>query len=170
MSSYSYTSSQTFTVTNAKYLASKVAADLKRMQRFYGFPTDEKIAQFESELSVYLKNGYLKEVSFGFKRNGNWIEPTLKYTARDLAGMTAADDDPGRIRPNADVSNASFYSYLVQNSAYLNLTQSQREEFERQLPFTRTGAPAPGISGYLSSDKSYSSGGKSLDRLSVKCY
>lgn len=170
MSSYSFTDTQTFTVTNAKYLASKVAADLKRMQRFYNFPTDAQIATYESELTVYLKHGYLSEVSYGFKKDGNWIEPTLKYTARDLAGMSGTDDDPGRISPNANVSGASFYSYLIHNSTYDRLTQSQKQDFETQLPFIRGGAPVPGVSGYLSSDKSYASGGKSLDRLSVKSY
>ena len=47
--SYSYTSTETtaFTVTHAKHLASKVATDLKRLQRFYKKPTDKKIDEFE---------------------------------------------------------------------------------------------------------------------------
>lgn len=170
--SYSYTNSntQTFTVTHAKYLASKVAADLKRMQRFYGSPSDSRIAEYEIELTEYLRRGFLSEVSYGFQRDDKWIEPTLKYTARDLSGMAGADDDPGRIRPNADVSGATFYSYMVYSSAYHRLNQSEREAFDGTLPFSRNGAPEPGINGYLSSDKSYSSGGKSLDRSSVKSY
>lgn len=45
--SYSYTESSTFTLTHAKHMAAKVATDLKRMQRFYGSPSDAKIAEFE---------------------------------------------------------------------------------------------------------------------------
>ena len=40
--SYSYTESTTFTVTHARHMAAKVATDLKRMQRFYGKPSDER--------------------------------------------------------------------------------------------------------------------------------
>lgn len=172
MSSYSYTNSntQTFTLTNAKYLASKVVTDLKRMQRFYGSPSDSQIEIYEKELIEFLKGGYLTEVSYGFKRNGNWIERTLKYTARDLAGMINTDDDPGRLRPNADIAGASFYSFMVTNSNFSALTAYQQEQFEAQLPFVRGGASAPGVSGYFSSDKVYSSGGRSLDRSSVKSY
>lgn len=170
--SYSYTNSstQTFTLTHAKYLASKVAADLKRMQRFYGFPSDSRITDYQTELTEFLKRGFLSEVSYGFQREDKWIEPTLRYTARDLSGIAGTDEDPGRIRPNADVSGATFYSYMVYSSAYDRLTQSDREAFESTLPFNRNGVPEPGINGYLSSDKSYSSGGKSLDRSSVKSY
>lgn len=170
--SFSFTTSntQTFTITHAKYLASKVAADLKRIQRYYGSPSDMEITSYENELTEYLKSGYLTEVSYGFKRNDNWIEPTVKYTARELVGMSGTDDDPGRIRPNADVSNASFYSYLVRNFAFHLLTDNERSKFEDNLPFKRGGAPTPGISGYISSDKSYCSGGRTLDRSSVKSF
>ena len=41
--------------------------------------------------------------TYGFKRNGQWIEPTLKYAARDLAGASAGDDDPGRVLPGKDI-------------------------------------------------------------------
>lgn len=170
MSSYTFSNTQTFTVTHAKYLASKVVADLKRMQRFYGFPSDSSISSYESELIEFLKNGYLSEVTYGFKRDGNWIEPTLRYNARDLDGMNSGDDDPGRIRPNANIERASFYSYLVTNTAYSNLSSEEKERFDQALPFQRGGAAAPGISGYMSSDKTYSSGGKSLDRSTLKSY
>ncbi len=43
--SYSYTTveTKTFTLTHAKHLAAKVAADLKRLQRLYGNISDERI-------------------------------------------------------------------------------------------------------------------------------
>lgn len=170
--SYSFTNSetQTFTLTHAKYLASKVAADLKRMQRFYNCPSDAEIADFEAEIAEFLKKGYLKEVSYGFKRGDNYIEPTLRYTAKDLSGAAGIDDDPGKIRPGANVEGASFYSYMSYTDSYFRLTENERETFRGTLPFKRGGAPTPGISGYMSSDRSYSSGGKSLDRSSLKSY
>jgi hypothetical protein len=168
MSSYTFSDTQSFTLTHAKYLASKVAADLKRMQRFYGYPNDFDIASYESELTEYLRCGYLSEVAYGFKRNDKWIEPTLKYTARELAGLNGVDDDPGRIQPNADISGASFHSFLISNDKYHNLDNEKKARFKQALPFQRGSGNEPGISGYLSSDKSYSAGGRSLNRSSVK--
>ncbi|HEX8533845.1 MAG TPA: hypothetical protein VF662_06725 [Allosphingosinicella sp.] len=169
-SSYTLTDSLTFTVTHARQLAAKVATDLKRMQRFYGKPLDTDIASYEAEVTAFLKGGYLGTVTYGFKRNGNWIEPTLRYTARDLSGLAANDDDPGRVRPGRDVSNAAFYSYLTYSTAWYALTDAQRAAFRTTLPFDRQGAPEPGVSGYLQSDRTYSSGGRALDRTSVRSF
>ncbi len=168
--SYSYTESRTFTVTHARHMAAKVATDLKRMQRFYGKPSDASIADYETEATEMLRAGYLDTVTYGFKRDGKWIEPTLRYTARDLAGASANDDDPGRIRPGADINGASFYSYMTYTAAWDRLSQTERDAFKAALPFTRNGAPEPAISGYLSNDRTYSSGGRALDRATVRSF
>lgn len=170
--SYSFTVAETttFTLTHAKHMAAKVATDLKRMQRLYGSPSDTDIANYEAEVIDLLKAGYLGTVTYGYRRNGDWVEPTIRYTARDLAGGTANDDDPGRVRPGADISGASFYSYLTYSSAWDNLSQAEQEAFKGRLPFQRSGAPEPGINGYLTSDRTYSSGGRALERASVRSY
>src|SRR4051812_14342051 len=111
--SFSVTDTVTFTVTHARHLASKVATDLKRLQRFYGAPSDLQIDQFDSELVELLKGGYLGKVEYGFKRGQNWIVPMLTYTARELAGTEGTDNDPGKVQPGADISGASFHSYLT---------------------------------------------------------
>ena len=159
-SSYTITEARTFTVTHARHMAAKVATDLKRLQRLYGEPSDTSIAEYEAEVIALLKGGFLGTVTYGYDRNGCWIEPTLRYTARDLAGMSANDDDPGRIRPGANVDGASFYSYLTYSAAWDQLSEAERGSFERSLPFHRGGAPEPDIDGYLSSDRTYSSGGR----------
>jgi hypothetical protein len=168
--SYTQTGSQTFTVTYARYLASKVATDLMRIHRLYGSPTESRIQQFETELTELLRNGYVDNVTYGFQKNGNWIEPTIRYTARELSALSNADDDPGKIRPGADVSGALFTSYLSYSASFTALTLDQQEAFENTLPFQRSGSPTPGVTGYLQDDKSYSSGGRSLNRSSVKIY
>lgn len=168
--SYTNTESQTFTVTHAKHLASKVATDLKRIQRFYNSPSDLWIEQYEKELIEFLRKGYLKVVTYGFQKEGKWIEPTLQYTAKDLAGLASADDDPGRILPGLSVEGAHFTSYLIKNDTYWNSTEAEKNTFSNALPFQRSGADEPGINGYLSSDKTYSSGGKALERSIVKKY
>lgn len=169
-SSYSLTEVLTFTTTNARHMASKVSADLKRMQRFYGSPNDNKIAEFESELTAFIKAGYLGTVTYGFKRDGKWIEPTVKYEAHDLYGSSGSDDDPGKVRPGLDISGASFSSYLTYSSSWNQLTYDEQLEFERDLPFKRQGAPEPQINGTISRDLTYSSGGRALNRSSVRSY
>lgn len=168
--SYSLSESATFTVTHARNMAAKVATDLKRMQRFYGFPSDSEIAEYEAEATAFLKAGYLGTVTYGFRRAGNWIEPTLRYTARDLSGASANDDDPGRVRANANIAGATFYSYLTYSPAWNQLPETEKEAFRKELPFRRGGATEPGITGYLSVDRTYSSGDRALDRACVRSF
>jgi hypothetical protein len=169
-SSYTISGSETFTVTHARYLASKVATDLKRIQRFYGKPSNETIANYEVEITGLLKEGYLGVVTYGFKRDGKWIVPTLKYTAKALSGLVATDDDPGRIRPGANVDGASFGSYLTYSSAWKKLSTEEKEAFKRNPPFERGDSDEPGMSGYLSEDKVYSTGGCALNRATLRSY
>ena len=170
--SYSSTITQatTFTVTHARHMAAKVAADLKRMQRFYDSPDDQSIDGYEDEIIELLKAGYLGTVAYGFRRDGRWVEPTIRYTAQDLYGASTTDDDPGRVYPGADISGASFYSYLTYSVAWDNLTSEEQETFKQRLPFRRTGASEPGVNGYLVSDKTYSAGGRALNRVSVRSW
>lgn len=168
--SFSVTETQTFTVTHARRMASKIAADLRRMNQFYGYPNLGDIEDYETEAIALLKAGYLDTVWYGFKRDGEWIEPTLKYSARDLEGFSANDDDPGKIKPRRDVSRASFYSFLDYTSAWFNLSTDERQAFKQSLPFLRTGGELPKVNGYLESDRTYSSGGRALDRSSVRSF
>jgi len=168
MSSYTISSTQTFTVTHARHMAAKVAADLKRVQRFYGAPSDASIAEYETEVVELLKAGHLDTVTYGFMRGNKWIEPTLRYTAKDLAGTSGTDDDPGKVRPGADVLDATFYSFLSYSASWWKLTSGQQDAFKKGLPFYRGSASEPGINGYLMPDRTYSSGGKALDRFSVR--
>lgn len=169
-SSYTLSSSTSFTITHARHMAAKVAADLKRMQRHYGKPSDADIAAYEEEVVQLLKAGYIGTVSYGYMRDGDWIEPTLRYTAHDLMGGSGVDDDPGKIRPWADVSGASFYSYLTYSAVWDSLNSDQRDAFKKSLPFYRGGASEPGINGYVEQDRTYSAGGKSLGRSSVRSF
>jgi len=168
--SYTSSESQSFTITHAKKIAVKVSTDLKRIQRFYGQPSDASIADYEDEIVQLLKAGYLKKVSYGFKKDDKWIEPSLHYEANEMGGLAITNDDPGRIRPGADISGASFYSYLIYSSEWRKLTYAEREAFRNGLPFKRGGANEPGVNGYLSQDKTYSAGGKSVIRSTVKSY
>lgn len=168
--SYSYTATETkaFTITHANYLASKLATDLKRIQRFYNSPSDIVIEKYEKEIAQYLKNGYLNKVTYGFQKNGNWIEPTLIYTASDIESST--NDDPGKVKPGKDVNGASFYSFLEYSDKWHSLSEAEKDKFNEALPIKRATAITPGISGYLEDDRMYSSGGKALSRASVRSF
>ena len=50
--------SQSFTRTHAKYLASKVVADLYQCARLYGRPSANSIPDYESELVELLAGAY----------------------------------------------------------------------------------------------------------------
>jgi hypothetical protein len=170
MSSFTITESMTFTVTHARHMAAKVSADLKRMQRFYGYPSDANIASYETEMIELLKAQYLDSLTVGFLRNDQWIQPTLRYTARDLAGMAANDDDPGRVTPGCDVSGARFHNQLAYSSAWSALSESEQEAFEQRMPFRRRTMAQPSVNGYMVNDKTYSAGGRALGRASVRAY
>lgn len=168
--SYTISETTTFTQTHAKHMAAKVAADLKRLQRFYNYPDDSLIANCEIEVIELLKRGYLGTLTVGFKRDNSWIEPTLRYTAHCLASATIVDNDPGRVKPGADVSGASFYNFLTYSTAWNDLSSVEQDTFKKGLPFYRTNAAEPTINGYFVDDRVYSSGGRSLSRASVRSY
>src|SRR5262245_48840659 len=124
-------------------MAAKVATDLKRIQRLYGSPSDAEIADYEAEVIELLKGGHLRTVSYGFRRDGEWTEPMVRYTARDLAGSSANDDDPGRIRAGANITGATFWSYLTYSDAWEQLTAAERDACRGRSPVKRSGAPEP---------------------------
>ena len=168
--SYTFSDTESFTYTHARKLGAKVATDLKRMQRMYGRPSDSEIAEYEAEIIEFLREGNLGKVSYGFKRDGDWIEPSLHYTARDLAGGVANDDDPGKVRPGADITGATFYSYLTYSASWQSLSETEKESFRKRLPFKRGGAAEPGVNGYLTNDLTYSAGGRAINRASVRSF
>lgn len=167
MSIFTFVDAATFTVTNARHMAAKVATDLKRIQRFYGKPDDSEIAKYEEEVTLLIRAGYLGEIAYGFKRDGRWIEPTIRYESRD-PGDAQRDDDPGRIKPGANIAGASFASFLSYSPAWQRAAPAVKEAFARSLPFQRVSGEEPGITGYLSNDLTYSSGGRQLVRSSVR--
>lgn len=166
----SYSTSLSFTETHAKKIASKVATDLKRIQRFYGEPSDSDIKDYETELIELLKKGYLGTVTYGYKKDDKWIVPTLEYTARELADLYSNDDDPGRVESGANVSGAVFHSYLSYSSKWSELSFEQKDAFKKTLPYYRSGGEKPGMNGYMIQDKSYSAGGGAVDRSTLKKY
>jgi hypothetical protein len=167
--SYTFSESETFTLTHAKHIAAKVATDLMRFTRFYSKPTLEAINKYEIELTALLKDGYLESVVYGFKRDGKWVEALRYHALPD--GTLVADDDPGKIRPGTDVPGESFGSYLVKNKRWDSLTAAQQQAFNAALPFGRESAVEPTIeNGVWSHGQNYSAGGRGIGRSTIIRY
>ena len=81
----------------------------------------------------------------------------------------SADDRPGKVDPSADITGAESFNYLWHSATWLDLSPAERVKIESVLPIKRVGMAAPTDgSGYWSLDKSYSSGGVSLERRTFR--
>ena len=164
---YVNTSTETFTRAHVKRISYRVATDLKRIQRLYNQPSDDRIVKYEKELIELIAFGYLDTITYGFKQNGKWIEPTLRFTAFELVQQEYGDD-PGRIRYRPGLGEATFCSYLVPTSAWYALSNGEQVAFEKNLPFRRSSAAESEIEGFLIQDLVYSANGRGLRRSSVR--
>ncbi len=160
---YTSSFSATFTIADARKVASKVKTDLKLMQLEYGAPGDAHIENLGEEAAQLLNLSYLDNVTYGFRRDGKWIV-ALRYTAR-RDGTLVADERAGKVPRGVVLGGASFYSYLVHNSAWHQLSLAAQQAIEADLPIQRTGAPEPGVAGgYWTGGQTYSSSGSGTTR------
>jgi hypothetical protein len=167
-SSFTTSGSESFSITNARKLASKVATDLKRFQRFYGgVPIDLWIERYERELVELLKRNALTEVTYGFRRNGLWTPAVVRYRAFD--GALDVDDDPGRVPMGVSVTGAAFSSFCETNANYSALSAAELQQIVATAGFSRTNGTSPALeAGYWTQDRTYSSGGRGLGRSTVR--
>jgi len=161
----SYSFSTTFTRTHAREIASRVAADLRLMHRYYGAPTLAQIDDYETEFVELLVAGYLRQVEYGFKKEGQRVV-SVRYTVRAGSGEP---ERAGGVDGTADVSGATFFSFLHYTAAFEALNSAERDRFEQSLPFQRSGGNEPQDgSGYWISDRTYGAGGVSAGRETFK--
>ena len=164
---FTQSGSQTFTIVNARELGSKVAADLRLMQRFYGKPSDAQISDYLEELVQLLVRGYLKSVDYGFKKDGKWVV-ALNYTVYGN-NIIATNDNAGRVPIGANVTGATFGSYLEKSAAFHALQLAERDALEDSLPFKRSTGDAPTDgNGIWVTDRAYSSNGTAIQRRTFK--
>ena len=164
---FSVTTSSTFSIIHARYLSSKVAADMHLCAQYYGKPTEARVREYAEELAQYLNAGYLQEYEFGYKKDGKRIV-CWRYKV-DANGHLTTDDRAGKIVPYVDVTGAVFFNFLTQNSRFLQLSAEQQTRFESNLPLQRTGGQPPSDgAGYWMSDRNYFSGGCGLNRLTFQ--
>lgn len=160
------TVTETFTLANAKHLASKVTSDMLRCSQNYGEPTQIQINNYGTELAILLRDGYVKEYEFGFSR-GNQRVLSWKYTVGATGQLT--DDRPGRIVSGIDVSGATFFNFLTRSESWWQLSDAERTAYSRALPIARTVGSGPmDGAGYWERDLSYSSGGVAMPRSTFR--
>lgn len=160
--SYTSTSTDTFTLTNAKKLAAKVTADMHQCRRFYGVPSDVDIIAYNDELVVMLQGRYVSAYEFGFKQAGKRVVSWF-YTvtaAGDLEGGRS-----GGLYAAADVRGASWFNFMTYDDAWFELSETGREAVRAQHTIRRAaGEPPSDGSGRWVSDRTYVSGGVAIQR------
>lgn len=165
--SHTFTKSHSFTITNARQLASKVAADMHLCAQYYGKPTEQRIREYAEELAQYMNEGYLAAYEFGYKKDDVRVV-TWRYNV-DATGTITTDDRAGKVISYVDVTGATFYNLLTQNRAFLNLSSAEQDHFEARLSIRRTvGEPPSDGGGYWTSDRNYFSGGQGLSRQTFR--
>lgn len=158
-----YTKTATFTITHARHLSSKVAADMHLCAQYYGMPSEKSIREYAEELAEYINERYIKEYEFGYKKNNQRVV-SWRYRV-DENGVLTADDRSGKVVPYVDVTGTTFFNLLTTSSSYSQLTTAQRSDFKEGLPVQRTdGEPPSDGSGFWTSDRNYYSGGCGLSR------
>lgn len=162
-----FTRSNSFTITHARYLASKIAADMHLCAAYYGLPSEASIRNYAEELAQYLNEGYLESYEFGYEKSGVRIV-TWRYTV-DSNGNITTDDRPGKVVPSVDISGATFFNHLAQNSTFFGMSEYQQSAFKSRLPVQRTnGYPPSDGAGYWTSDRNYYSGGCGIGRMTFQ--
>ena len=166
-STFTHSQAETFTITNAQYLASKVQTDLMRLHHFYfkthDAPTLADINAYYTELVLLQQYNLLGEIEYGFCLGSSWVK-ALKYTARQ-GGVLAADDDPGGIRYSDVDRGAQFTSILRYNSRGQDDNLPDKRSFLSKTPVNRS--KGTGFYGEWQQQRAYSSGGRGLLRAGI---
>ena len=163
-----FTTSSTFTRTGAKYIASKVIADLQGMQDYYGKPNESLIWDFYEELTELLAGGYLASVEYGFIQNNQRVV-TLYYEVQPDGSLS--DEKSGGVYARADISNAEWSSFLTYSSEWASLSNAAKQQIKARITIKRVPGKNPQDgSGYWVTDKSYSSQGVGTQRRMFRSY
>jgi Bacterial HORMA domain family 1 len=161
--SYSYTASETFTLTDARRLAARVAADMHQCQRLYGHLTDAEIENYLQELTILLHGGYVKSYEFGFKTSDKQRVLSWFYTVGPSGNLEGGRS--GGLFPSANISGAVMFNFLSYNSEWSALSNVERDKIKASYPVRRTEGSAPQDgNGYWDSSRHYTSGGVAVTR------
>ena len=154
----SYTYTTTFTRTHARYLASKVIADLYQCSQLYGDPAFHQLEGYQEELTTLLAGGYVEAYEFGFKKDQRRVL-SWHYTVSP-GGDLAADSRSGSLTRRIATGDARYFNYLTYSDEWIKLSPAEREAIRRTLPIQRSWGSAPEDgAGYWATEHGYSAGG-----------
>lgn len=158
----STTTTSTFTRTNARYLASKIAADLRQLRSFYGRPTEQQIDDLSDELVEMLAGGYVATYEAGFRKEGKRVV-SERYSVSS-SGL-ATDERAGGIYARADVTGASWFTFMNYSDAWWDLSDTARKAVKDSVAIDRSPGTEPTDgNGYWENGRNYASGGTSTSR------
>lgn len=161
------TASESFTLTHAKYLASKVTSDMWRCQQLYGKPSADDINNYGTELALLLRDGHVASYEFGFQTDDKRVL-SWRY-AVDTSGDLIGDERPGKIVSGVDISQAKWFNFLTYSAKWGNLSAEEKTKINEGLPINRIdGFPPKDGNGYWQTDHSYSSKGAALSRSTFR--
>lgn len=127
-------------------------------------PSDYQLECTILEVIELLYRGFLRDVHVGFKRNGKWVV-AIRYEAHN--GGLLGDDNAGGVQAGVNIAGAVHYNYLRYNSAFVALSQPERDRVEASLPWSRNGGELPSEGeGAWTSDRTYSRNGGGTTRSS----
>jgi hypothetical protein len=160
---HSQTRSKTYTLTEAKYLGSKLIADMDRCRQIYGRPAQNSISNFHRELIALLHQRYLATYEFGFAVGETRII-SWKYWA-EFGDIKGGNENPGSLYRRADISGASWFNFVTYSAEWCKLTSGERDAFKQEQPFYRgSGSEKKDGNGYWRENKSYSATGAVITR------
>ena len=162
--SYSRSASDSFTISDARYVGGRVAADLRLLYNLYGDPSHERIDKFAEEVALLLRDGYLDTVDYGFRDAAtNAWKFRLRYKA--TVGGQLIDSRPGSFPDPVDLAGYDFHSFLSYSDAFWKLTSNQQAGVKETLPISRTTGTAPSaLAGTSTTGHGYARNGAGVSR------
>ncbi|MEU3448238.1 hypothetical protein AB0H29_13595 [Streptomyces thermolilacinus] len=162
--SYTRSASSSFTITDARYVGGRVAADLRLLFNLYGEPSLDRIDHFAEEVALLLRDGYLDTVDYGFRDTAtNTWKFRLRYKA--TAGGQLTDSRPGSFPDPVDLASYGFHSFLTYSSTFWLLSSSQQTGVKETLPISRTTGTAPSaLAGNTTTGHGYARNGAGVSR------
>ena len=165
-----YTTSATFTKTHAKHLAAKVVADLYQCSMFYDHPSEDSLADYETELVEMLAQEYVSTYEFGFK-TGDKRLLSWHYTIGPDGGLHG-DSGAGNLHAKASVAGADYFNFMTYSDKWwTKLTEAGRGAFKDglKISYRRTAGTSPvDGEGYWQVDHGYSAGGVLVQRKTFR--
>jgi hypothetical protein len=158
------TRTSSFTITDARHVGAKIGADLRLLNGYYGRPTLAKIDDYVEEVALVLRDGYLDNVSYGF-RDPSTNEWKLRLRYRATEGGQLLSSPVGKLPATATVAELAFHTFLIHSSTYLALSPEQQAKVEATLPVARDGGEEPTArSGSTTTGHGYSRNGIGVNR------